>query len=147
MQVEPVITSVRAALDEHVALAGLDESVEAAATAISRALTPVLRQCALDLAAQAAAEVGAQLGDRAVEVVLIDGDPTLRVTDALAVPVAGDEDLEARLTLRLPPSLKRVVEEAASDAGDSVNTWVVEALSSRTARPRGRRHVTGSFEL
>lgn len=147
MQIDPLLTKVRAGLDEQLALTGLDETVESAAVALARVLEPVLRECAFDLAAQAAAEVSAQLDGRQVDVVLVDGDPTLRVGEPERGTVAAGEDYEARLTLRLPPSLKQIVEEAAASAGDSVNSWVVETLGSRAGRPAGRRHVSGSFDL
>ncbi|MGH8875701.1 MAG: toxin-antitoxin system HicB family antitoxin, partial [Acidimicrobiia bacterium] len=58
------------------------------------------------------------------------------------------EDYEARLTLRLPTSLKELVEEAAGRGGDSINSWVVKTLMSkaRTGRPPGRR-VSGTFDI
>lgn len=147
MQIDPLLGKVRGSLDEQLALSGLDETVEAAAVALGRVLEPVLRECAFELAAQAAAEVSAQLEGHEVEVVLVDGDPSLRVGEGRHGPVAAGEDYEARLTLRLPPTLKRIVEEAAANAGDSVNSWVVETLGSRATRPAGRRHVSGSFDL
>ena len=51
------------------------------------------------------------------------------------------EDLDARITLRVPPSLKSLVEDAAETAGASVNTWVLDALS---ANPQTSHRVTGS---
>jgi hypothetical protein len=81
--------------------------------------------------------------------VLEGGEPALRVTEVgPAAASAADEDFLARITLRLPPSVKALVEEAAEDAGDSVNQWVVNALSAR-ARRTGRvgSRVSGSFDL
>ena len=55
----------------------------------------------------------------------------------------GSEDLSARITLRLPDSLKSSIETAAAREGVSVNTWLVRALArAADARPRtgpGRR--------
>lgn len=150
MQVDPVLTGVEAAVSTQLAVAGADPAMEAAAGQLLAALGPALRQAAMELAQQAAAEVGAQLGDREVEVVLVDGDPTLRVVDANGVAVSDEEeDFDARITLRLPPSLKGLVEDAAGLSGDSVNTWVVKTLTSKAGRAstRAGKRVTGRFEL
>ena len=53
-----------------------------------------------------------------------------------------DEDFDARITLRLPPSLKDLIEDAAGMTGESVNAWVVEALGKRA---RGSRRVEKSY--
>jgi hypothetical protein len=149
MQVEPLITKIEAAVSTQLAVAGADPAVEAAAAQLVAALRPALGQAALELAEQAAAEVSGQLSDRKVEVTLSEGDPTLRVIEqGSGEEPASDEEFDARITLRLPPSLKGLVEEAAGSAGDSVNTWVVRALASkagRTGRSGGR--VTGRYEL
>ena len=44
----------------------------------------------------------------------------------------GDDDGQARLTLRLPASVKARAERAAADKGVSLNTWVVGALRDAT---------------
>jgi hypothetical protein len=151
MHVEPVVNEVRAALVDQSSLASGDPAVDAAVKSLVAALGPALRVAAFELAEQAAAEVNAQMTDRKVEIFMSDGDPTLRVTETAGVaqsPTA-DEDFDARITLRLPPSLKRLIEDSATVDGDSVNSWVVDALTRR-ARPaasnRGRR-VTESFDL
>jgi hypothetical protein len=148
----PIIHSVRVSLLGQTALAGGDPTLDAVAAQLADALAPALRHAALDLAEQAAIEVAAQLPDRTVDVVLVDGDPTLRVSD-LPADTAGatkdEEDFDARITLRLPPSLKRLVEESATVGGESVNTWVVDALSRGTRRASGGRgqRVTEEFDL
>jgi hypothetical protein len=150
MHVEPIITELRVALVGHASLAAGDPSIESAAAHLVGALEPAFRQAVLALAEQAAAEVGAQLTDRSVDVVLVDGDPTLRLSDATAAASSTpfDEEFDARITLRLPPTLKRLIEDSASVDGDSVNAWVVDALSKRAKRPdaRGKR-VTDAFDL
>ena len=126
-----------AALSQQLALAA-DPAVEAAGAALRATLAPAARQLALELAEQAANEVGAQLHEQEVEVVLREGEPTLLVREAAPGPTPSvDEDLEARITLRLPPSLKARLEESAGEVGDSVNTFVLKALAARAARPKG----------
>ena len=64
---------------------------------------------------------------------------------AAAAPAAED-GLTARITLRLPDSLKGSVEEAASREGVSVNTWIVKALArglSAAPTPRIGSRLTG----
>jgi hypothetical protein len=149
VQVRPVITTVQAALLNQAALAGDDPAVELAAQQLVDALTPVLQAAAFELAEQAAGEVRAQIPEHAVDVVLEGGDPVLRVGDARP---AGEhrqpsEDLDARITLRLTPTLKQLIEDAAQSAGDSVNSWVVDTLGKR-ARSRGSgKQYTDSFDL
>jgi hypothetical protein len=92
--------------------------------------------------------VRAQLPDHIVDVVLSDGDPALRIGETpRATESRQAEDLDARITLRLTPTLKQLIEDAAESSGDSVNSWVVEALGKR-ARQRGRgKHYNESFDL
>jgi hypothetical protein len=136
------LTRFEAAVTNQVALAGGDPAVEAAARALKDALGPASRQLALELIEQAAAEVDAQLPYHRAEVVLRGGEPTLEVRsreERESRPTG--EEYEARITLRLPPSLKTAVEEAARTAGESVNSYLVRELSRSTARPErlGRR--------
>jgi hypothetical protein len=149
MNTTAAVAAVEQAVAQQIMIGGGDPAIEAAGRAVLVVIEPTMRQIALDLAQQAAHEVGAQLPEHEVEVVLVDGDPTLRVrgVDVEAGEVAPG-DYEARLTLRLPDVLKDLVEEKAGQAGDSVNTWVVKTLSSK-ARKRADRggKVTGSFEL
>lgn len=149
MHVQPIINGLQSALLNQAALAGGDPAVEAAVASLVEALGPALHMAAMELSQQAAAEIGAQLPDRSVEVVVTEGDPTLRVSDAASpAPESIGEDFDARITLRLPPSLKTLIEDSASVDGGSVNAWVVDALSKRAKRPSGRgRHVTTSFDL
>lgn len=150
MRVQPILTGLHAALESQRALAGGDAAVDDAVVWLTEALGPALRIAALELAQQAAVEVSAQLDDREVDVVVVDGDPNLRVTDRAAASrsESPDEEFAARITLRLPPSLKNLIEEAASSDGGSVNGWVVDALSKRASRSDGRgRRVTEGFDL
>jgi hypothetical protein len=136
------LTRFEAAVTNQVSLAGGDPVVEAAARALREALGPASRQLALELVEQAAAEVDAQLPHHGVEVVLRGGEPVLEVRSREQERGRpADEEYGARITLRLPPSLKSAVDEAARAAGESVNSYLVGALSRSTARPAqvGRR--------
>ncbi|MBA2318236.1 MAG: toxin-antitoxin system HicB family antitoxin [Euzebyales bacterium] len=145
MDTQSVTARLDAALAQQVTLAGGDPAVEAAGETLRAALAPAARQMALELAEQAATEIAAQLPDHDVEVVLRDGEPALAVRQARGHEPSVDEDLEARITLRLPPSVKARVEEAAGTMGDSVNAWVVKTLSAKATRPSGPgRRVSGT---
>ena len=149
MNTTAAIAALEQAVSQQVMIGGGDPSVEAAARAVLGAIEPAMKQIAFDLAQQAAVEVDAQLPEHEIEVVLADGEPVLRVRSAEAEGSdVAPGDYEARLTLRLPEVLKDLVEENAGQSGDSVNKWVVKALSSK-ARKRSDRggRVTGSFEL
>ena len=149
MDATVAITRFQAALEQQIVLAGGDPSVEAAGRALLSAAAPAVRALALDLAEQAAAEVHAQLPAQVVEVVLEQGEPVLRVRpeDDGRKPPAGDEGADARVTLRLSPRLKEIIEEAAAEHGESLNAWLVRTLSvhSRRRHPRGRR-MEGTIE-
>jgi HicB family len=90
--------------------------------------------------AEAALELSGQLDEGRVEVRVAGGEPELvYVRDAgPVVSDAVDEALAARITLRLPESLKARVEAAAASTGVSVNTWLVQALArALETRPPG----------
>jgi Protein of unknown function (DUF1778) len=152
VQVQPVVNTLQASLVSQVALTANDPAVDAAVGQLVEALGPALQVAVMELAEQAAAEVRAQLPGHQVDVVLADGDPTLRITE---VPITAEarsaaEDLDARITLRLTPTLKQLVEEAAQQAGDSVNAWVMDTLGQRAGRKaaKGRgKQYTQSFDL
>ena len=152
MQVRPVVNTLQASLVSQVALTSTDPAVDAAVGQLVEALGPALQVAVMELAEQAAAEVRAQLPGHQVDVVLADGDPTLRITEAPATAEAraAAEDLDARITLRLTPTLKQLVEEAAQQAGDSVNAWVMDTLGQRAGRTRAKgrgNQYTQSFDL
>jgi hypothetical protein len=149
VNVQPVVNTVRATLSHQAALAGSDPAVSAAVNQLVETLTPALRLAAMELAEQAAAEVRAQLPGHTIDVVVVDGDPGLRVAESpSSEPRPAAEDFASRITLRLPPSLKELVETAADRAGESVNAWIVEALgrgANKVGKP-GRR-ITEGFDL
>lgn len=148
MDTSIAMTRLEAAIERHVLVAGGDGEMEAMADALMATLEPAVHQIALDLAEQAAAEVSAQLASHDIDVVLSEGEPTLRVRSGGEGAEASNESLDARITLRLPPTLKERVEVAAEDVGESVNSWLVKALAAH-ARERGRRggrRISGTIE-
>ena len=139
MDISIVHTELEAALHRQLELTADDPDVTEAAAALMAVLEPALRQAGTTLAEQAALELGAQLPEHRVNVVMADGEPQLRVQrdePDLEITTGGNE---ARLTLRLPDALKALLEEAAGDAGDSVNSYVVNTLATKTARSKTTR--------
>ncbi len=124
---------VQALRTELAALAGIgDEQVAAVAERLSQALTPSLRLRVLELASEAALEVGSQLPAGHVEVRLVGQEPSLVYVpheEPAATAATAEDGLTARITLRLPDSLKSSIEDAAGKDGVSVNTWIVKALA------------------
>lgn len=129
MDIESVVQQVRRIAEAQLRIAGDDPAIAAAGEAVLTALEPALRQAASALAEQAAAEVAAQLPENTVDVVLSEGQPTLVVRRTGESVTVNTEDLGARMTVRLPEDLKDDLELAASELGDSVNTFVVKALA------------------
>lgn len=148
MDTERVIQQLRGTIEGQLRLAGDDPAVAAAADAVLTSLEPALRQAAVVLAEQAATELGAQLPGRTVDVVLSDGQPTLRVRETEEPVTISTDDLDARMTVRLPEDLKDDLEIAASELGDSVNTFVVRALtgSANALKRSSRATFKGTIE-
>jgi hypothetical protein len=139
------LTRIRADLESLGTLA--DEASAEAAARIVGALEASLRLALLDLVSEAAAEVGAQLPSGRVEVRLEAGDPVLAYVEDPAAPAAPprEEGPEARITLRLPETLKAGVERAAAADGQSTNAWLVQTIA-RSLEPRrqhGATRITG----
>ena len=141
MQTAPFIEALRREVAAAVA------SDDAATAAIVERLAASLEASAhlwlLDAANQAAAQLDTQLQDGHVEVRLDGRDPALvYVPSPEPAPASsGDEAYDARITLRLPEGLKAQVETWASQAGVSVNTWLVRAIARGASQPS--RHVPG----
>ncbi|MBA2337830.1 MAG: hypothetical protein H0V96_08760 [Acidimicrobiia bacterium] len=146
METKSIVSGIEAALADQLALAGGDPVVVAAGEALVAALRPALRRAMMDVAEQAALEIDAQLPDHQVEVVLRDGDPTMVVRTETSAVSFTTEDLDARLTLRLPPQLKSELEQAARSVGDSINGYVIRSLVGKASTGKAGRRVSGTFE-
>ncbi len=146
MQIEGHVQALREDL-ARVAAVG-DESTARAAELLALALESSFGRRLQEAIAEAALELTAQLESGRVEVRIAGGDPELvLVHDESSGPEPVDEAYSARITLRLPESLKVRVEAAAAHEGASVNTWLVQALqrASEPRRPSGgrRNRLTG----
>jgi hypothetical protein len=119
-----------------------DERSAQIAARLGEVLGSNLRLKMLDLFSQVAVELSSKLPSGHVEVRLAGQEPELVFVDA----PGGDagmvgEELSARISLRLPESLKAAVEKAADREGVSTNAWLIRAIARATeSRPV---HVTG----
>jgi hypothetical protein len=139
-----VAAYVEALQQDLATVAGIgDEAVAEAARRIAAALESSLRLRLTDALGEAAAELTNQLPDGHVEVRVSAGEPELvYVPDPGAPPPSGLEDLTARITLRLPETLKTIVDAAAQEAGVSANTWLLQQIT-RSADPKRRNQPGG----
>jgi len=146
MQFDGLIQALREDLANVAALG--DETTSRAANLLSVAIEASLGRRIQDVLAEAALELNDQLDSAHVEVRIAGRDLQLvLVREDGTVPEPVDEAFSARITLRLPESLKQRVESAAAREGASVNTWLVQALqrSVESHRPMsvGRNRLTG----
>jgi hypothetical protein len=120
-----------------------DERVAAVARRLGEMLAASLRLKLFDLLSQAAVELSSKLPSGHVEVRLAGQEPEFVYVEATAADATAGEELSARITLRLPESLKDVVERAAGREGVSTNAWLVRAIAraaeSRPTRATGKR--------
>jgi HicB family len=125
-----------------------DERSNQVARRLGDALASSLRLKVFDLLGQAALELSSKLPSGHIEVRLAGQEPELVFVDDAATTesATAGEELSARITLRLPDSLKSAVERAADREGISTNAWLVRAIArateSRPAQVTGKR-LTG----
>jgi hypothetical protein len=125
-----------------------DERSAQIARRLGDALGSSLRLRVIDLLGQAALELSSKLPAGHIEVRLAGQEPELIFVDDAPADSAASagEELSARITLRLPESLKASVERAADREGISTNAWLIRAIArateSRPAQVTGKR-LTG----
>ncbi len=147
MQIDGTIQALREDLARVAALG--DENTSRAAELLSAAIESSLGRRLQDVLAEAALELNDQLDSSHVEVRVSGHDLQLvLVREDGTVPEQADEAFSARITLRLPESLKQRVESSAAREGSSVNTWLVQALqraveSRRPSSHGSRNRLTG----
>jgi hypothetical protein len=139
MDLTPHIEAIAADLET---LLATDESVALTFERLTRPLEASLQLRLIDVLSDAALELTEQLGESSAEVRVAGRDANLvvvRVPEAPVPPPAPDDGGTARVTLRMPDALKAAMDEAAETLGESVNTWLVQAVQSKLAAPRSRR--------
>ena len=158
MDITPDVESLRHDL-AAAAEAGGPEA-KAAAERLALALDPAVRLALMDALSQAAAEITADLPAGSVDVRLRGREPQF-VVDVPTMPMQaptppvppappspedaategeGEDDALARITLRIPESVKYKAEELAAKGGHSLNSWIVNVVRAAT-RERGAVNV------
>ncbi len=144
MDITPYVDGLRRDLTAA-AEAGSDE-VRAAADRLLLAVEPATRLALMEALSEAASEITSELPAGTVDVRLAGRELEFVVhADAPGPPApsppappapeppAGDEEGGlARVSLRIPESLKVRAEERAADAGQSLNTWIVHLVRQAT---------------
>ena len=158
MDLSPYIESVRAGVVSASSLA--DEQTQHVAARLGTAIESSTRLSLIRALSDAAGTISAELAPSSVEVRMVGSEPefvvSIQTADAertLLMPEseqldedavgAATSDVEdepvARITLRLPQSVKTRVDEIASAEGISTNAWliraVMDALSERSSGP------------
>lgn len=159
MDITPYVEALRVDLGRAAHAMGPD--TEQAAARLGFALDSSFRLALMDALSAAAAEVTNELEGTSVEVRLQGREPVFVVVGgpavtqplpmmparpvmpgAAAVPAEPSEPLDetgaetARVSLRLPEALKVRAEELAASRGQSLNTWIVNAVRAAT-NPEG----------
>ena len=143
MDITPYIDSLRRDLTAAAEAAGPE--TRAAAERLTFALEPSARLALMEAVSQAAAEITAEMPSGGVDVRLAGREldfvvhvaaPTPPNPPAPPAPPAPEEveedDSIARVTLRLPESVKARAEELAARSGHSLNTWLVNVVRAAT---------------
>ena len=143
MDITPYIESLRRDLVAAAEAAGPE--TRAAAERLTFALDPSARLALMDAVSQAAAEITAEMPAGSVDVRLNGRELDFVVQSAPAAapspppppaPPSAEESEEeggvARITLRMPESVKAKAEELAARSGHSLNTWLVNIVRAAT---------------
>ena len=142
MDITPYVERLR----EHLAASAAagDDQIRAAADRLTHALDPSMRLALMEALSQAAAEITSEMRAGSVDVRLNGRDLEFVVADAVhehaaqaaaEAPAPEDDEADAataRITLRLPESVKARAEELATKGGSSLNTWIVNVLRAAT---------------
>ena len=150
MDITPFLEGLRRDLGSAADAAGPEG--RAAADRMLLALEPALRLALMEALSQAAAEITSELPHGVVEVRLRGRDPELVVDvteptqpiqaaapERTRPPTEEDEEEAedgtiARVTLRIPESVKNRAEELAGRSGHSLNGWIVTVLRAATSQ-------------
>jgi HicB-like protein involved in pilus formation len=133
------------------------EQTRETARLLSETMEPAVRLAVTDALSAMAAEVTAAWDGGLVDIRLRGRDPEVVVVHAEEPapppeePAAAEDDgSTARISLRLPDSLKTRAEEAAAASGVSLNAWLVRAVTAGLREPsdpprsaRGPRRYSG----
>jgi hypothetical protein len=158
MDLSPYIESVRTGVANASSLA--DEQIQHVAERLGTAIESSTRLALIQALSDAAGTISADLAPSSVELRMIGTDPEFVVTvqtgeaePTLLMPeteeasaeaseptgTETDEEPVARITLRLPQSVKARVDEMASSEGISTNAWLIRAVMDALSERSGSR--------
>lgn len=145
MDISPYLESVRTGVTNAAALA--DEHTQQVAQRLGAAIGSSTRLALIAALSDAAGAISAEIAPASVEVRLVGQDPELVVsvpqapteptmllpenepTVTLDEPLGSDDDEPlARISLRLPTSVKSRVDKLADEEGISTNAWLTRAI-------------------
>lgn len=138
MDITPYVENLRR--DLLAAAESVGDQARDVAERLGFALDPAARLALMEAVSQACAEITAAMPAGGVDVRLDGRDLDFLIHQAAPepapeAPAALDPEEEgdlARITLRIPESVKARVEDAAAKAGQSVNTWLVNLARAAT---------------
>ena len=144
MDITPYVDNLRRDLAAAAEAGG--EDITRAAERLAMALDPAARLALMEAIPQAAAEITAEMPSGGVDVRLNgrELDFVVQAAAPMAAPAPPappvpptPEEMEeegglARVTLRIPESVKAKAEEMAARSGHSLNTWLVQVVRSAT---------------
>jgi Arc-like DNA binding domain len=158
MDLSPYIESVRVGVSTATSLA--DEQTQQVAERLGTALESSTRLALIHALSDAAGTISAELAPSSVELRMVGTDPEFVVTvqsgeaePTLLMPESGEtsqgaeepsttdaeDEPVARITLRLPQSVKTRVDEVASSEGISTNAWLIRAVMDALAERSSSR--------
>lgn len=149
MDITPYIEGMRRDLLAAARAAG-EDGEQFVAERLSYAIDASARLAIMEAVSAAAAEITAKMPSGSVDVRLVGRDLDFAVQAAMPTPPPPptapnlDRDAEvedegglARITVRLPETVKAKAEARAEAAGQSLNTWIVNAIRVSTMRDGG----------
>lgn len=155
MNLNPYLQTVRDGVTSAAALA--DDHTRQVAEQLGTSVESATRLALIAALSDAASTISAELAPASVEVRMSGGDPEFAVSvprtdteptilpppsdaESSSEPVGLDPDDEpvARISLRLPSSVKVKVDEVAAAEGISANAWLTRAVMDALAGADGR---------
>jgi hypothetical protein len=157
MELDHYLESVRRSVQNATALA--DDQTRSVAERLGATLDDAGRLALISALSDAAGEISRELSPGSVELRMAAGRPEFVVTPAPSQLSDSDDDLDdhndeapgadealapdadeptARITLRLPMSVKNKVDEAAAAEGISSNAWLMRTVMTALTGDRGR---------
>jgi Arc-like DNA binding domain len=158
MDLSPYIESVRVGAVNASSLA--DDQTQQVAERLGTALESSTRLALIQALSDAAGTISAELAPSSVELRIVGQDPEFVVSiqsgdaeSTLLMPepevgsaeagepstTEAEEEPVARITLRLPQSVKTRVDEMASSEGISTNAWLIRAVMDALSERSGGR--------